>query len=48
MQIRSRGGPEEHSTPLGAIYRIRIILLEKKKTGILNSKVNTEEKVIEK
>jgi hypothetical protein len=30
MQIRSRGGPEEHSTPLGAIYRIRIILLEKK------------------
>jgi hypothetical protein len=47
MQIRSRGGPEEHPTPLGAIYRIRIILLEKK-TGILNSKVNTEEKVIEK
>jgi hypothetical protein len=30
-----------------ALYRIRIILLEKK-PDILNSKVNTEEKVIEK
>jgi hypothetical protein len=46
MQIRSRGGPDEHPTPLGAIYRIRMILLGKN-PGILNSKVNTEEKVIE-
>jgi hypothetical protein len=46
MQIRSRWGPDEHPTPFGAIYRIRMILLGKN-PGILNSKVNTEEKVIE-
>jgi hypothetical protein len=47
MQIRSRGGPDEHPAPLRAIYnRIRMILLGKN-PGILNSKVNTKEKVIE-
>lgn len=46
FQIRSRGGPDEHPTPLGAIYRMRMILLGKN-PGILTSKVNTEERVLD-
>jgi hypothetical protein len=43
FQIRSRGGPDEHPSPLAAIYRIRMIMLGKN-PGILGSKVNTESK----
>lgn len=40
-QIRCRG-PNEHPSPLEAIYRIRMIILGKN-AGILEAKVNTEE-----
>jgi hypothetical protein len=43
FQIRSRGGPDEHPSPLAAIYRIRMIMLGKN-PGILGWKVNTESK----
>jgi predicted transcriptional regulator len=43
FQIRSRGGSDEHPSPLAAIYRIRMIMLGKN-PGILGSKVNTESK----
>ncbi|KAH0814622.1 hypothetical protein GEV33_008169 [Tenebrio molitor] len=42
-QPLSRGGPDEHPSPLAAIYRIRMIMLGKN-PGILGSKVNTESK----
>lgn len=40
FQIRSRGGPDEHPTPLSAIYRMRMIMLGKN-PGIYDAHVNT-------
>lgn len=42
FQLRSRGGADDHPSPLNALYRIRMIILGKN-PGILSSHVNTEE-----
>jgi hypothetical protein len=42
FQLRSRGGADDHPSPLNALYRIRMIILGKN-PGILSSHVNTQE-----
>jgi hypothetical protein len=42
FQLRSRGGADDHPSPLNALYRICMIILGKK-PGILSSHVNTQE-----
>lgn len=46
FQIRQRGGPDEHPSPLSAIYRIRMIMLGKN-PGVFDSKVNTDAKILD-
>lgn len=38
-QIRTRGGLDDHPTPLSAIYRIRMIILGKS-PGVVQSNLN--------
>lgn len=44
FQLRSRGGPDDHPSPLTALHHIRMIILGKN-PGILGTTVNTEDRV---